>query len=136
MADYLSNARFSGTAYMPDLERRRAPRKKLVRRVSLALPNGEVLTGMTVDISQGGLSVLVDKAVPLEQSCTVRFDMYFNGRGMVITGTTKVRNCSLAGLDGFRLGMVLAIANPAAQEFVNEYLGAERALFGGSPLSS
>ncbi len=123
MADYLPNARLYGSAYLPDVDRRRTPRKKLVRRVTLAMPGGETLRGMTVDISQGGLSVLVDKAVPLDQSCTVRFDMYFNGRSISVTGAGKVRNCSLSGLDGFRLGMVFAISHPAAQEFINDYLG-------------
>lgn len=123
MADYLPNARLYGSAYLPDMDRRRTPRKKLVRRVTLALPSGETLKGMTVDISQGGLSVLVDKAIPLDQSCVVRFDMYFNGRSMSVTGAGKVRNCSLSGLDGFRIGMIFAIANSAAQEFINDYLG-------------
>jgi len=123
MADYLSSANRYGTAYVPDADRRCAPRKKLVRRVILSLTGGETLRGMTADISQGGLSVLVDKAIPLDQDCAVRFDLYFNGRSMAIIGAGKVRNCSLSGLDGFRIGMLFAIANLQAQEFVNDYLG-------------
>ena len=132
MADFLSNAGAHGSSYAPDSDRRRAPRKKLVRRVALTLPSGETLKGRTVDASQGGLSVLVDRPVALELTCTVRFDMYFNGRAMVIAGVGKVRNCALAGLDGFRIGMLFAIASPVAEEFMNEFLSPGAAgSFGG-----
>jgi hypothetical protein len=103
-------------------ERRRYPRKRLCRKVVLKTTRGEVLRGNTIEMSANGISVMLDKPLSVGLTCALSFDMFIQNRNVVVTGVGKVMNCSLCGLEGFRIGMLFAITDPQVHQLVAEFL--------------
>jgi len=79
------------------------------QRVSLGTPEHGIIQGQTRDVSAGGVSVITPVALRINTVCAVRFDLLVDGRLVRFSGHGKVMHCSLAGMEGFRLGMQLKI---------------------------
>lgn len=107
---------------MPGAERRKSLRKRLHRRVSVGQSQGTNMQGHTVEISNGGLALLLPSALASGEVCAIRFDMPVNGEMLRIAGVGTVVNCSLSGFDGFRVGMRFAVRDQRAIQAINEYL--------------
>jgi len=103
-------------------DRRSSQRKRLQRRVSLGLTKGAIVQGHTVEISLGGLGVMIPTALAIGEVCAVRFDMLINGESVRIAGIGKVVNCSCSGLDGFRIGMKFTARDPHISQAIDEYV--------------
>lgn len=103
-------------------ERRRNPRKRLQRRVAIGLGKGEIIQGQTVEISSGGVGVMLPKALRMGETCIVRFNMLVDGLAVQIDGVGKVANCSCSGLDGFRVGLQLSVRDAHAANVIEEYV--------------
>lgn len=63
------------------------------------------LRARTVDVSLGGLCLLVPEQLPVGQVCNVGFEAPLNGQMVRVIGTARVIYCILSGTDGFRTGL-------------------------------
>jgi len=80
--------------------------RKVVRvPVRIALPGGAVLKARTVDISLGGICVLVGEQLPVGQAGRVDFESTVNGQLRRVTAEAKVIYSILRGTEGFRTGL-------------------------------
>ena len=111
-----------GSVYDPESERRQNYRKRLQRRAVLTTAGHGTVVANTIEVSHGGISVMSPKPLPKGLEGTLRFDFFFNGRHALVNGAFKIMNCACSGLDGFRVGMTLAISNPEGQQLITEFL--------------
>jgi hypothetical protein len=72
-------------------------------RAQVALPSLAVLSGQTLDISSRGLCVLLDDPIPADVACTLRFEMFVNGKTHVFTASARSGCGVFASHGGFRV---------------------------------
>jgi len=63
------------------------------------------MLGRTVDISLGGVCLLVPEQLPVGQTCHVGFEAPLNGKLVRVIATAKIAYSILSGTDGFRTGV-------------------------------
>jgi hypothetical protein len=94
-----------------------------MRRLAvLSFASGQTLHVETLELSESGLSVISPKPLANGIECGLRFDVFFNGRRVVVVGSAKVVNCTCVGLEGFRLGMQMTVADAQVQHTLAEFL--------------
>lgn len=86
-------------------EPRSFPRKVMRCQAIIVVPGNNPVRCRTLDISLGGLSMLVGEQLRVGQECTVGFEAPLNGKMVRVMGQGKVVYSILAGADGFRIGM-------------------------------
>jgi c-di-GMP-binding flagellar brake protein YcgR len=86
-------------------ETRIYPRKILRCQARIALLGMPALRARTVDISLGGICMLVPEQLPVGQACNVGFEAPLNGKLVRVTGLAKIAYSILSGTDGFRTGV-------------------------------
>ena len=86
------------------MEIRRPTRHPINGRAQVSLPDHTVAAGHTIDVSLGGVSILLNNQIPLGAPCMLRFEMNVKGKIVVITAQTKTVYCVLASHGGFRAG--------------------------------
>lgn len=118
--DYYSQA----TAHylLTGAEQRKSPRKPLRREVSIGNTCHGIVRGHTLDISKGGLSVMVPMALAINSSCAIRFELFVDGTLLRVAGNGRVVNCSCAGMEGFRVGMKLKVQDPHLQMLLDDFI--------------
>jgi hypothetical protein len=79
------------------------------QRITLGTTTHGIVQGHTRDISAGGLSVMIPVGIALNAVCVVHFELMVDGRLVRFSGTGKVIHSSLAGMEGFRVGMKLQL---------------------------
>jgi PilZ domain len=118
--DYLAQG---SSPPMPiDLEKRRSPRKPMRQRVMIGTVGHGIFQGQTLDISAGGLSVMIPFALATRTVCAVRFELMVDGRLVCFFGNGKVAHCSCAGMEGFRVGMQFQVDDPKLLPSLNKFL--------------
>jgi hypothetical protein len=90
-------------------DKRIAPRKPMRQKIVLGTAEHGIVQGQTRDISASGLSVMSPVALANNTVCAVRFELMVDGRLVRFSGHGKTVHCSLAGMEGFRVGMRLQI---------------------------
>lgn len=105
-----------------DAEKRRTPRKPMRQRVTIGTAGHGIVQGQTIDISVGGLSVMLPVALPTSTPCAVRFELMIDGRLVRFAGSGKVIHCSLAGMNGFRVGMKFQVDDPKLSPALARFL--------------
>lgn len=78
------------------------------------------MRGRLLDISLGGVSVLLGEQLHPGQTCTVGFETPLNGKPVRVTGTARVIYSILSGTDGFRTGLQFLELDPANHKAVAE----------------
>lgn len=86
------------------MEIERTIRYTMRSRAQVALPNKTVLSGHTLDISTGGICIVLSDRIPLGVSCLVRFEMNVKGKTLVITSASRSVYGVFASNGGFRVG--------------------------------
>ena len=86
-------------------ERRTAPRKAMRRRITLALSNGTILRGETIDISTGGMRVAIQDSLNVPLDCTFDLTVLIEGRLLSLCGSGKITSCVCRGMLGFSVGV-------------------------------
>lgn len=104
--------------HLSGTDRRRHDRHPLRTSVTLALPDGRVISGRTLDIGAGGAAIVCDLNLRAGIRLSVRLRLPARPEGtspFAAVGT--VANCTLAGQDGgFRLGVEFEPLDAAAAE--------------------
>ena len=59
----------------------------------------------TIDVSLGGLCLVVTEQLRVGQACDVGFEAPLNGKMVRVIGSAKVAYCILSGTEGFRIGL-------------------------------
>lgn len=114
-------AQSSAHQVMAHRERRSSSRKPLKRRVNIGAC-GTVINGLTLDISDGGLSVVVDRRLNTGSSCELYFNIAVDGVTRQVSGSGTISHCVCAGLDGFRIGLEFIPADETSRQTVLDYL--------------
>lgn len=83
---------------------RQTERKILRCRVLVRLENGQVTTGKTLDISVGGLCVVLENSLPSGLACEVRLDFFVLGKPTRLQAKTRVMNCICTN-QAYRIGL-------------------------------
>ena len=106
------------SAAVPD--RRRTTRRSLACRVTLTLPDKDIMYGFTVDISAAGLRVAVPKKLNLKQECTLLLSFFAHGKTNRVNAYGQVLSCVCSGMDGFQLGIKFTQIDAAASEILQQ----------------
>jgi c-di-GMP-binding flagellar brake protein YcgR len=86
-------------------ETRTYPRKIMRCQARIALPGMAPMRCRTVDISLGGICLVVTEQLPVGQTCHVGFEAPLNGKLVRVTATAKIAYSILSGTEGFRTGV-------------------------------
>lgn len=103
-------------------EARSYPRKLMRCQARVALKGMAPLRAKTIDISLGGVSLLVPEQLPTGQVCDVGFEAPHNGKMVRVIGTARVIYCVLTGTDGYRLGLQYIQLDPANNKALTELM--------------
>lgn len=116
-------------------ERRRTLRRRINGPVLLAIPDGSILCGDMVDISTGGLGVIVARQLECEHGCRVHFSIRLGINKEPIDCIGIVVNCS-AVVQGFRVGMRFIITDVRQQQAIERFLSeGQGSSFSEAPMS-
>lgn len=102
-------------------ERRHSARKRLQRRVSIGLNRGVILQGHTIEISVGGVAVMLSQPLKIGEKCAVRFDLLADGVSTKVAGIGQVANCVCSG-ENFRVGLQLQVQDTDAVSVIAAYI--------------
>ena len=105
------------------MELQREPRYPLRGRAQVALPNQIILAGRTVDISVGGVCLLIDDQIPPGVICTVRLEMLVKGKTHIITAQAKTIYGVFATGGGFRVGFAFREGDAQRTSLINSLSG-------------
>jgi hypothetical protein len=73
--------------------------------VTLTMLDETRLTGVTIDLSHGGICLHTDVRIRLAQYCAVRFDVPFDDAARRVLAMGQVIYCDPDGEHGFRIGV-------------------------------
>ena len=80
-------------------------------RAQVALPDGRIVGGHTLDLSPGGVAILLTDAIPSGVTYLLRFEVPINGTTHVVTAKARLVYGVFAGNKGFRAGFSFAEAD-------------------------
>jgi len=80
-----------------------------------------MLHGRTVDVSTGGVSLLLPHPVPPSGRCTVKFAVPGNGKPIALSVQASAVYCTLSGVDGFRVGFAFVDLDAASLRILAEF---------------
>lgn len=100
-------------------ERRSASRKALRRRITLALANGTIIRGETIDLSTGGMRVAVQDSLDIPVDCTFDLTVLIDGKLQPLRGSGKISSCVCRGMLGFSVGVQFMQLDASAKALVS-----------------
>lgn len=104
------------------MEIQRPTRYPLRGRVQLSLPDKRVLAGHTVDISIGGLCIVLDAPLAVGGTYPLRFEMTVGGELHLITAVAQsVYGVFASG--GFRVGLTFKQGDPQRSALIASLAG-------------
>ncbi|WP_151636570.1 PilZ domain-containing protein [Noviherbaspirillum aerium] len=103
-------------------EPRSFPRKVMRCQAIVVVPGGNPVRCRTLDISLGGLSLMLSEQLRVGQECTIGFEAPLDGKMVRVMGQGKVVYSILAGADGFRVGMQFTNMDGANSKIVAQLM--------------
>jgi len=103
-------------------ETRVYPRKAMRCQARIALSNAASMKCRTVDVSLGGVSVMVPEQLSIGSTCAISFECLHNGKTLQVTAAARVVYSALSGQDGYRVGMQFLRMDPASQAVLAELM--------------
>lgn len=105
-------------------ERRNELRRSLASKLFLTFANGQKAIGKGLDISAGGVGVVLDMALSEKTPCDVQFSLLGrDGKMQSWQATAKVTNCALsASAGGFRIGLQWVVVDVTVRKAIDQYL--------------
>ena len=76
----------------------------------------------TIDVSLGGVCLIVPEQLPTGQTCNVGFEAPLNGNMVRIFAMAKVIYCILIGTEGFRTGLQFTQLDAANNKLLAEVM--------------
>lgn len=87
------------------LEQRKAARKILLGRAVFASPELTVSTALTIDLSTGGLSLILPKALVEQPNCAISFDVPLQYQPQRVLVSGRVISCQRKAPQSYRVGV-------------------------------
>lgn len=103
-------------------ETRIYPRKVLRAQARVALPGMPAMRAKTIDVSLGGLCLMVPEQLPSGKICNVGFEAPLNGKMIRIFAMAKVVYSILTGTEGFRTGLQFTEIDAANNKLLAEVM--------------
>jgi len=103
-------------------EPRSFPRKILRCPAIVVFPGATPMRARMLDLSLGGLSLLIGEQLQPGQECTVGFEAPLNGKPVRVMGQAKIVYSILSGNDGFRVGLQFVKLDAANSKLVAELM--------------
>lgn len=91
---------------------------------SLRLGHGTVLEGKAIQISGGGVSLLLGRSVREGETGVVAVNAFINGAPLHLQARAAVVCCACVGMEGFRISLRFLELDDAAQEALDKLLHA------------
>ncbi|WP_147376745.1 PilZ domain-containing protein [Noviherbaspirillum saxi] len=104
------------------IDTRSFPRKIMRCQAIVVIPGVTPISARTLDISLGGVSIVIAEQLRVGQECKVGFEAPLNGKTVRVMGAAKVVYSILSGADGFRVGMQFLKLDPANHKTVAELM--------------
>jgi hypothetical protein len=98
------------------------PRKLLRGQARVALPGMPAVRAKTVDVSLGGLCILVPEQLIPGKIYNVGFEAPLNGKMVRVFAMAKVVYSILSGTDGFRTGLQFTEIDAANNKLLAEVM--------------
>jgi hypothetical protein len=102
-------------------ERRRARRKTIRLQALVLLPDDELLTAHTIDLSIGGACLFVSSAFSIGEECRVQMQFQACGASKSVLLIGEVCYCTQASA-GFRIGLRFVQLGTETAEFIDGLL--------------
>jgi len=103
-------------------ETRNYPRKVLRGQARVALPGMPAMRARTLDVSLGGICLIVPEQLPPGRFVNVGFEAPLNGSMIRIFAAGKVIYSILAGTEGFRTGLQFTEIDAANNKLLAELM--------------
>lgn len=91
---------------------------------SLRLGHSAPLEGKAIQISGGGVSLLLDRSVRDGETGFVRVNAFLNGAPLVLQARASVVCCTCVGMEGFRISLRFVELDDDAQDALDKLLHA------------
>jgi c-di-GMP-binding flagellar brake protein YcgR len=101
---------------------RAEPRKVLRCSARIVVNNATQIKGRTIDISMGGISVMLDEPFAVPQQCSIAFDAQVGGKVVNVNVVAKSTYCTCVGTSGFRVGFQFDQKNEATAKAIRQVM--------------
>ena len=91
---------------------------------SLRLGHTTLLEGKAIQISSGGVSLLLGRSVRDGETGVVRVNAYLNGAPLILQARASVVCCTCVGMEGFRISLRFVDLDDEAQDALDKLLHA------------
>jgi hypothetical protein len=91
---------------------------------SLRLGHTTLLEGKAIQISNGGVSLLLGRSVREGETGVVRVNAFLNGAPLILQARASVVCCACVGMEGFRISLRFVDLDDDAQDALERLLHA------------
>jgi hypothetical protein len=91
---------------------------------SLRLDHTTVLEGRAIQISSGGVGLLLGRSVREGETGLVRVNAFINGAPLILQARASVVCCACVGMEGFRISLRFVDLDDEAQDTLDKLLHA------------
>jgi len=101
---------------------RLAERKVVHGKANITIGSGFSMTGKLIDLSEGGVCVMLDDPVTIKKVCNISCNIFQNGKGHTFSLPSVVAYCVLVSGRGYKVGFQFGPRNPAATQTIIDVL--------------
>lgn len=102
---------------------RRSFARAAIRQPATVIYGDTSVAVLTVDVGQGGLSLLSPRPIGPGTRCTVAFELPFEGGAVEVSGTLKVIYSSYVAAEQFKIGTVFTVLDDETAAVLDRYTG-------------
>lgn len=102
-------------------EQRKFSRRPLKRAARVITRNAAPVEGTTIDVSAGGLCLLLDRQIAPGTPCAVSFDIPVNAFKQSVSAVARVA-WSICSTDGFKTGLQFTEIDPASATAIARFV--------------
>jgi hypothetical protein len=101
---------------------RLAERKVVNGKAQIALGSGFSMGGKLIDLSEGGVCVMLDDPITIKKVCNISCNIFHNGKGYTFSLPSVVAYCVLVSGRGYKVGFQFGPRNAAASQAITDVL--------------
>lgn len=101
---------------------RLAERKMVNGKAQIALGSGFSVGGKLVDLSEGGVCVMLDDPVTIKKVCNISCNIFQNGKSYAFSLASVVAYCVLVSGRGYKVGFQFGPRSPAVAQTIADVL--------------
>jgi hypothetical protein len=103
---------------------RLAERKVVSGKAQIALGSGFSVGGKLIDLSEGGVCVMLDDPVTIKKVCNISCNIFQNGKSYTFSLPSVVAYCVLVSGRGYKVGFQFGPRSPTATQTIADVLKA------------